>query len=473
MSANLAIGASILLVAGGLLRRKRDTRGSANDDLRAPKAVSGQERARGRADRAILRALERGPQARAAIIQRTGLSDEELSERLADLLRRRSVYLNARGLVGKSSGFHDDLLWILNNKEIGDDAAIRAVGLILYVLPGTPLRPGAHTMVTLRSPEELLGDVREYLGADKDMSSLRGLFRDYVRDRRILDLLLLDDQVEDKLFDIEDAGRRWGGSGTIPWFASAVSTLMRSPWSLAQARIDYLIGGRLGYIYDWILSTPRPRISGLSFEAAEEGSQRWHEQRRDAAAAAQVARKKKSGAWFDCPDGVHPIRSDVMLKDRSGLFWVELTTWDELQNEGNISKGGGCLKHCIGDGSSYMSDASAGESRHFSLRAPGNRPLMTLTIAGLGLGRPYVSQAKGFRNRQVGGVDAGNSVSHALSAVRDGGLLIQSAEEYGHVEALAIKALLDHLRMPSLMDGTELRLARETLAKAARSRPQR
>jgi hypothetical protein len=305
------------------------------------------------------------------------------------------------------------------------------------------------------------------------MSSLRGLFRDHVRDRQTLDLLLLDDQVEDKLFDIEDAGRRWGGSGTIPWFASAVSTLMRSPWSLAQARIDHLIGGRLGYIYDWILSSPRPRISGLSFEAAEEGSQRWHEQRRDAAAAAQVARKKKSGAWFDCPDGVHPIRSDVMLKDRSGLFWVELTAWDELQNEGNISKGGGCLKHCIGDGSSYMSDTSAGESRHFSLRAPGNRPLMTLTIAGLGLGRPYVSQAKGFRNRQVGGVDAGNSVSHALSAVRDGGLLIQTAEEYGHVEALAIKALLNHLRMPSLMDGTELRLARETLAKAARSRPQR
>lgn len=469
MSAQLALGAMLLLSAGGLLRR-----GSSNDEARPPRQpISDQERRRGRAARSISRLLDRGPLPQDRIATQSGLDRAEMDSILSDGLRRRSLYRNARGQIGRTSGFHDLLMQVLNDRSIGDDAAVRAVGLILYALPGTPLRQGYQTMITARSPEGLLEDVREFIGPDKDMSDLREMFRDHVRRRRLLDLLLLETQTQELLFDIEDAGRRWGGMSTIPWFASAFARQIDGqPWPIVEELIGELTRGRLNYIYDWALSTPRPTLTGLSLNQAYAASQRWHDQVAEAAAAAQVHRKKMAGNWFDCPDGVHPIMSQTVHEDPSGLYWVELKSWAELQNEANLSKGGGCLKHCIGESDSYFKQSQAGTARHFSLRAPGNRPLLTMTISGLP-SSPYINQARGIRNRHVGGVDASGGTTHAMDVAEAGGLRFPTPEKYAEAEARSIKALLDTLGLSSLIEDSELRAAMLTLTKLAKQQRSR
>lgn len=469
MSAQLALGAMLLLSAGGLLRR-----GSSNDEARPPRQpVSEQERRRGRAARSISRVLDRGPLPQDRIAAQSGLDRAEVDSVLADGLRRRSLYRNARGQIGRTSGFHDLLMQVLNDRSIGDDAAVRAVGLILYALPGTPLRQGYQTMITARSPEGLLEDVREFIGPDRDMSDLREMFRDHVRRRKLLDLLLLDTQTQELLFDIEDAGRRWGGMSTIPWFASAFAREVDGqPWPAVEEMIGELTRGRLNYIYDWALSTPRPTLTGLSLSQAHAASLRWHNQAAEAAAAAQVRRKKMAGNWFDCPDGVHPIVPQTVQEDPSGLYWVELKSWDELQNEANLSKGGGCLKHCIGESDSYFKQSQAGTARHFSLRAPGNRPLLTMTISGLP-SSPYINQARGIRNRHVGGVDASGGTTHAMDVAEAGGLRFPTPEKYAEAEARSIKALLDTLGLSSLIEDSELRAAKLTLTKPAKQQRSR
>jgi hypothetical protein len=469
MSAQLALGAMLLLSAGGLLRR-----GSSNDEARPPRQpISDQERRRGRAARSISRLLDRGPLPQDRIATQSGLDRAEMDSILSDGLRRRSLYRNARGQIGRTSGFHDLLMQVLNDRSIGDDAAVRAVGLILYALPGTPLRQGYQTMITARSPEGLLEDVREFIGPDKDMSDLREMFRDHVRRRRLLDLLLLETQTQELLFDIEDAGRRWGGMSTIPWFASAFARQIDGqPWPVVEELIGELTRARLNYIYDWALSTPRPTLTGLSLSQAYAASQRWHNQAAEAAAAAQVHRKRMAGNWFECPDGVHPIMSQTVHEDPSGLYWVELKSWAELQNEANLSKGGGCLKHCIGESDSYFKQSQAGTARHFSLRAPGNRPLLTMTISGLP-SSPYINQARGIRNRHVGGVDESGGTTHAMETAAAGGLYFPTPEKYAEAEARSIKALLDTLGLSSLIEDSELRAARLTLTKPAKQQRSR
>ena len=469
MSAQLALGAMLLLSAGGLLRR-----GSSNDEARPPRQpISDQERRRGRAARSISRLLDRGPLPQDRIATQSGLDRAEMDSILSDGLRRRSLYRNARGQIGRTSGFHDLLMQVLNDRSIGDDAAVRAVGLILYALPGTPLRQGYQTMITARSPEGLLEDVREFIGPDKDMSDLREMFRDHVRRRRLLDLLLLETQTQELLFDIEDSGRRWGGMSTIPWFASAFARQIDGqPWPIVEELIGELTRARLNYIYDWALSTPRPTLTGLSLSQAYAASQRWHNQAAEAAAAAQVHRKRMAGNWFECPDGVHPIMSQTVHEDPSGLYWVELKSWAELQNEANLSKGGGCLKHCIGESDSYFKQSQAGTARHFSLRAPGNRPLLTMTISGLP-SSPYINQARGIRNRHVGGVDESGGTTHAMETAAAGGLYFPTPEKYAEAEARSIKALLDTLGLSSLIEDSELRAARLTLTKPAKQQRSR
>jgi len=470
MSAQLALGAMLLLSAGGLLRRGSWN----NEDKRPPRPpVSEQQRGRGRAVRAVARVLERGPLLPSKIYEQSGVSRADVDSILADSLRRKSFYQNARGEIGLTSGFHDLLMRVLNDKFIGDDAAVRAVSLILYALPGTPLRQGYRTMISVRSPQELLEDVREFMGPDKDLSDLREMFRDHVLRRRVLDLLLLDTQKKDLLFDIEDAGRRWPGASTVPWFASALARDIKGrPWPEVEELISNLINGRLIYIYDWILSNPRPTLTGLSLRQAYEASDRWHTQEATAVAEAQVRRKKLSGNWFDCEGGVHPIQSRTVQGDLSGLHWVELTTWAELQNEANLSKGGGCLKHCIGENDTYLKRAQSGDARHFSLRAPGNRPLLTVTISHI-KSRPYIEQARGIRNRTVGSAESDGGAVHAMQVAETGGLRFSSAEEYAQAEAQAIKALLDSLGLPGLMDDHELRFVKLALEKPTKQQRRR
>lgn len=463
MSAKLALGAMLLLSAGGLLRR-----GSMNDDAsQARQPISEQQRRRGRAMRAISRALDRGPLPQERIAELTGVDRSDVGPILADGIRRKSFYRNAHGEIGRTSGFHDSLMQVLNNKSISDDAAVRAVGLILYALPGTPLRQGFHTMITVRSPDDLLEDVREFIGSDKDMSDLREMFRDHVRRRRLLDLLLLETQTQELLFDVEDAGRRWGGVSTIGWFASAFARSVEGqPWPIVEDLISNLVTDRLNYIYDWVLSNPRPNLTGLSLHDAYIASRRWHNQAAADAAEAQIRRKRLSGNWFECKGGIHPIESEVLYSDASGLYWVELQTWEEMQNEANLSKGGGCLRHCIGENDNYFNLMKSGTARHFSLRAPGNRPLLTMTISGLPL-RPYVNQARGILNRHASLLDSDGGITHAVRVAADGGLTFSTHEEYVVAEAQSIKNLLDYLSLPELINDVELRAAKSVLDRRA------
>jgi hypothetical protein len=464
---NLAIGVAALLSASALLRKGAGSKNDPDGGAPARRAVSQQQRRQGRARRAILRALDAGVTMSPQDLKRNlveGVDPEDIDRQISALLAKRALYTDRAGRLGRPSGFHDRLLQVLNSPKVEDEAAIRTVGLILHILPGSPLAGVVLSMISVRSREDFIEDVREYTGNPAaGLPELRSIFRDHARRRALLDLFL-EDRDPGRNFNLEASGELWGGMESIPWLTSAVGLLIREAESSEDLlrSIQALIREDLRHIYDWILSNAPPAL-GVSFRTALQRSRDWHEQQQRRATEQLNRQRRLRGEWFDCPDGVHPEQSKLIFKDRSGLSWVELQTLKELRNEGNISSGGGCLRHCIGSGDQYFNMSDAGDARHFSLRAPGNRPLLTMTISGSQWGNPVVVQAKGFQNRIAGGGMADGRDTWTLSQAAKGGIQFPDIQAYILAESEAVVNLLKHLDMVKALQSPELHTVRRVL----------
>jgi hypothetical protein len=472
--ANLAIGVAALLSASALLRKGAGSKNDSDAGPPARRAVSQQQRRQGRVRRAILRALDAGVTMRPQELKRNlpeGVGAEDVDREISGLLSKRALYTDRSGRLGRPSGFHDRLLQVLNSPKVEDEAAIRSVGLILHILPGSPLTGVTLSMISVRSREDFIEDVREYTGDPRaGLPELRDIFRDHARRRALLDLFL-DERDRGRDFDLEASGGLWGGMESIPWLVSAVGILIREATDSEELlrRIQVLIQTELRYIYDWILSNGPP-APGVSFQAAFQQSTDWHGEQERMATEQRLRQRKLRGEWFDCPDGVHPEQSKLILKDPSGLFWVELRTLSELRNEGNIHSGGGCLRHCIGDGDQYFNMSDAGDARHFSLRAPGNRPLLTMTISGETWGNPTVLQAKGIKNRQAGSDTKDGRETWTLNQAARGGIHFQDAQAYALAESEAVVNLLERLGMVKALQSYELNTVRKVISKDFQAR---
>ena len=177
---------------------------------------------------------------------------------------------------------------------------------------------------------------------------------------------------------------------------------------------------RFGYVLDWFLARD-PNTNDLSFDDAETESERWHNQAKAEANAALVQRARREGKYFDCPDGVASEQGEVLYTFPNGYTSQKLTTWKQFQEEGNIDsggegrvgKGGGCLHHCIGEGDSYFRRTRDGLTETHSLRAPGNKPQISITIDMPGR---RISQARGLRNRLPGQAMSGYERAQARRA---------------------------------------------------------
>lgn len=467
--ANLAIGVAALLSASALLRKGAGSKNDPDTGPPARRAVSQQQRRQGRVRRAILRALDAGVTMRPQELKRNlpeGIGAEDVDREISGLLSKRALYTDRSGRLGRPSGFHDRLLQVLNSPKVEDEAAIRSVGLILHILPGSPLAGVTLSMISVRSREDFIEDVREYTGDPRaGLPELRDIFRDHARRRALLDLFL-EEQDRGRDFNLEASGELWGGMESIPWLVSAVGILIRETRDSEELlrKIQVLIQTELRYIYDWILSNGPP-APGVSFQAAFQRSTEWHLEQERMATEQFLRQRKLRGEWFDCPDGVHPGQSKLILKDPSGLFWVELRSLSELRNEGNINSGGGCLRHCIGDGDQYFNMSDAGDARHFSLRAPGNRPLLTMTISGETWGNPTVLQAKGIKNRHAGSDTKDGRETWTLNQAARGGIHFQDAQAYALAESEAVVNLLEHLGMVKALQSHELNTVRKVISK--------
>ena len=163
--------------------------------------------------------------------------------------------------------------------------------------------------------------------------------------------------------------------------------------------MEELRSNRLQYIFDWV-EDESPDLGGMSFDQAYEASREWHGRARDRISAARIKRLKREGKWFECPGGIHPVPGKILYTFDNGWTIREMLTFEELQNEGNMGYGGGCLTHCIGDTSSnYYGMIQRGSSRALSLRDPKNRPMVTIFVDA---SSSSIKQAKGLRNRLAG-----------------------------------------------------------------------
>jgi hypothetical protein len=310
------------------------------------------------------------------------------------------------------------------------EVAIRTIDLVLTLLPGSPFHGTSNEPPgVMYTRDQLEEELQGFMGDPRaTLDDYGALYRRLLANRELTELLTYD---EDLPMNLDRAAWQWGYTEYVDWIATGMRDLIRErDRRIKQARyegrdvrdaksnadrdlsnrIQRLKSHDLRYIFDWV-EGERPELFGMDFEEAMEASRRWHNERRDEVSAARVRRLKREGKWFDCPGGKHPIKGKVVHTFKNGWDVREMRSYEELQNEGNLSKGGGCLHHCVGEGTSYWGSLQSGHTRFFSLRAPGNVPYVTLEVTRDG----SIRQAKGKRNRVAGEI---SDPSHAIGAMK-------------------------------------------------------
>jgi hypothetical protein len=342
--------------------------------------------------------------------------------------------------VGRIHPIRKRLEWVLENWKTNPEVTIRTIDLLVTILPGStlPELPGLTDPVP-----EMIGEVREFTGnPSATMDDYREIYHTMLRDRKFTQMMSYESEIP---MNLDRSAWQWGYTEHIPWIAAGISDLIkerdrsikRTVWEGGDARdatkeAEREFRSRLGqvksrelrYILDWVEGAQqRPDLTGMSFAEAVAGSREYHNRERQQVDKSRIRRLKREGKWFDCPGGKHPIKGKVVHTFKNGWTVQEMRTHEELKNEGNMNSGGGCLNHCVGDGSSYWGSMQRGDSRFFSLRAPGNVPYITMDISRDG----GVKQAKGKRNRIAGQI---SDPSHAVGALK----ALQKNHDYESIE---------------------------------------
>jgi hypothetical protein len=346
---------------------------------------SPQQIAQGRIKRALKRAADQGRGTGVSLQQisaDTGYSMNELTPVAHSMAKSGGYYLED-GQIGKISQVRQKLVaMIKRNLENNPELAVRATDTTLRLMPGGD---ALTSLFAMTSPTDVLDmDVKmaaEALGYPppvdgKELQTFAQIYLDHLRSRRFFKMS--DDPEHHEDFNIDEAASQWGEEGRyMSWIEERVRDIIRDT-NDPSSQITNLVN-RWNHIMDWATTT-QANLAGVPVNDAYAASDDWHRANRERANAAEIERKRKQGKWFDCPDGVHPIKGEVVFEHENGWNWQEMKTHKELLFEGNTNSGFGCLRHCIGTVSKYRTGLESGRYRHFSLRTPENKPLVTISI---------------------------------------------------------------------------------------------
>jgi hypothetical protein len=440
----LALGAILAIAAVSTLSASRY--GSMAKGRPSPQQI-----AQGRIKRVLKRAADQGRGAGVSLQQisaDTGYSMSELMP-VAHSMAKSGGYYIEDGQIGKVSQVRQKLIaMIKRNLEKNPELAVRTTDMTLRLMPGG----GEITsLFALTSPADVLAmDVRmaaEALGYPtpengKELQTFAQIYLDHLRSRRFFKMSDDPDHHED--FNIDQAASVWGDDARyLGWVEETVRNMIHEGVELERATTN--MSNRWSHIMDWA-NTERADLTGMSVNDANAASDEWHRANRDRANAQKINRLKRQGKWFDCPDGIHPIKGEVVFEHDNGWAWQEMKTKKELMFEGNTSgKGGGCLHHCIGSSSQYFDGIASGRYRNFSLRTPDNKSILTMTIE-YSNGRPSgIKELKGLDNRPAASPVGGGRVHGTMRRL---GMKESDQDNFLDQEALLVEEFLREMDFP-------------------------
>ena len=336
------------------------------------------------------------------------------------------------------------LLRIKNQYSHSPETAIRAIDMVLSMLPGmaTKMTDGYPGVFWTKNALELLfqtdPETEQIINPDAGLPEYLEAVIDVIRK----DNLAVYTGTTTKLVaQLDPQGREivWPYISHIPWLSKQVADWVRAKDRGQISEETLLVNlrrlrSRASHILDWALGT-NAALGNFTFEQAEQAANLWHTQNQELSARVTNQRKRASGEWFDSGDhdGQASQRGQVMHTFPNGWTVQRLTTPKQLLEEGNMGAGGGMLRHCIGTPSQpYVGQVRQGVMWADSLRTPENRPWLTATIY---TGSNDVHQVKGFKNRL-----AGTGGPHGSEDDETRAILLRRAKPDGYTD---LEAILD------------------------------
>jgi len=353
----------------------------------------------------------------------------------------------SRAVIHPLSRVQQSLLRVKNTYS-NPETVVRVVDVVVSALPEFPSTEGldAGLPAVYGTRGDLLRDIESFRGAPSTMEDYRDLIITFVR----------NNSYGEALNASIDLNVDWGFAPHIPWIAREVHRLVKAQ-NKGRISEDALASGvedihnKLPYVLDWV-SGERPNLMAFDFNAAHEASTEWHNRAAERVTRVKQQRLRREGKWFDCPGGIASQQGQVVHQFSNGWTIQRLTSMKQLREEGNISSGGGCLKHCVGDSEYYMNQADAGTHYIDSLRSPDNKPFVTLTIRA---SDGSVVQAKGLQNRLAGAVRVGSG--QEVTLMRRLGKQYKDIDSYLDDEARMLNEYLKSHSWSFESDGSQVK----------------
>lgn len=497
----LALGAAAALAtAAALISKKKDAGSAARSGRREGAAgsfakpkhsgvVTERDRELGRQKRSIVRRLEAANSAPVSIEElsrETGLSEEDVISIISPMTKGGGYYfeeIEGKLHAGQASwGMRELISTVKRNIEAGTpEVGVRLMGVLQSVLPET----ASQEDFTLRSSRSVIeDDLQTALRDDrlwrqfptpqqgKTTDLMAKIYLEALKDRRFLSMAKSQDfwlfggigrdGQRAAHVSLDAALQEWPAVRHLPWMESVVRSGIKKKADEAPT-LFYDLKSKWQYVMDYALAEGAI-LDGMSLDEAYAASEDWHNRNKEKASAAQIQTLKKSGMWYGCPDGIHPIQSPVAVQLPGGWTWQELSTFDELAYEGNTRSapnpgeaipgtktayGLGCLRHCIGTSPTYLQNAQKGLYKIYSLRTPANRPVQTMTVE-MSRGKPVrILQIAGLYNRQPATEGGGGQERSLMKMLKDEGLDYKDYDEYLDAEAKMVDAGIKQLGIPA------------------------
>lgn len=486
----IALAAAAALAGAAIFSQSR--RGARNDGDEASESgkkpkfeVSEQRRKRGLLQRALRNAADQANGDTISIsnlARETSHNEEELREVANELVKTFGYYWlgDSRDLFGKVSEVRKEVISMLRKAKSPEDAevAVRAADLIARRFPNAGNYDAYAMDVSRRELENDMLVYAESMGLpeptqDERMPMYANLFAEMLKKNEFFKNH--NDRTGNNL-NYDALASRWDYAFSIPFIQRVVRDAIReSNVEIGPSAALQRFEGKYSDLMDWAANVPgvRGRLARMTLEEAQEESDRWHQEAQEELDRVKIERLKRQGKWFDCPNGIHPIsNSEVVHRhdNGSGFYWVRLKTGDEIKNEGNLTKGYGCLRHCIGEWDGYIRSAENGSQRHYSLRTPSNRPVLTVTFNVDSNGNPgQTEQLKGYMNRNAGdGISGGQMVRVKDVTLKDTIYKDLTPEQYLDEEALMVADFYNSMR--ANRSGSELSRVNSRLAEIERKK---
>ena len=438
--AHIALGALAALTALGALVQGRGSRA---------KGSSGETQARqAKIRRALKRAADQMDgwlEPLRTISEETGFSESELEAEAKILAESGGYYLEmgedtvSEWLgIGKVHPLRQKLIAILNrNMESNPELGVRTVDLVVRLMPDSEsLSAEDNLRSSRRYLEQQIRDSALELGyppprPGDEMKLYAKVYADGLRNRTLFNT---GDPYE---YNLDAMAVHFRGLRYLSWLESAMRRALDNNPGEPPIELTLDLIHFWPEIVDWA-SAERVDLGGMWLEDVVAAQMEWH--RAQGIDAVAIANERVMKGWFECLDGRHPIKGPTIYQHQNGWTWQELDSWEALQYEGNLTKGGGCLRHCIGENKSYHDEAQAGKRRHFSLRTTENRPMLTASIS-YSNGRPVsLDQIRGLQNREAGSPGLGGEMVAVLR--RAGELGLAGEQAYLDAEALMVDEFL-------------------------------